>query len=203
MVRALLDGTKTQTRRAVKSQADSIEPHDGYPGEWLPWKDGERQASILCPYGIVGDRLWVRETWAWSPLASMGPSPDHKQFLVYAADDSAVGYEFPARPSIHMFRWASRIILKIADVRVERLQDISDEDVLAEGTPGMVCGRYQCARCNGHGRNHTWPTGCPHCNGTGDNASVRYAALWDSINGEGSWDANPWVWCLTFNRIRS
>jgi hypothetical protein len=105
----------------------------------------------------------------------MPPSPDYKQFLVYAVDDPAVGYEFRARPSIHMPRWASRITLEITDVRVERLQDIGTDDARAEG---MI------------GDENDSPTG-------------HYETLWDKLNAKRGfgWDVNPWVWALTFRLV--
>lgn len=175
MVRALLDGRKTQTRRIVKPQADSIEPHDGYPGEWSPWKDGERQASILCPYGVSGDRLWVRETTIIAPKrwndgygATHVDAEGDKRIVQYLATspsrDAAKAYNLKATPTIHMPRWASRITLELTDVRVHRLLDITEDDARAEGA---------------------------------ENARA-FVTLWDSINGKGSWDASPWVWALTF-----
>jgi hypothetical protein len=178
MVRALLAGTKTQTRRALKQvqvrSAAMPEP------EW-------RSVHTLCPYGQPGDRLWGRETWCdWCPLwngawcghgTTEGMAKDHEVY--FAADDPATwkrGRPSKWRPSIFMPRWASRITLVITGVRVERLQDITRGDAMAEG--------------------------CPFANmARGEDPRVWYEHLWCDLNGPGSWDANPWVWCLTFRRI--
>lgn len=162
MVRALLDGTKTQTRRVARPKR-SIEP-----------------MTDECPYGAPGDRLWVRETFAIYANGSVvyrasaeGLDPRSEQVLC-------------ARwlPSIHMPRAASRLTLEITDVRVERLQKISEADAEAEGVAFM--------------RKH------PDIDET-LTASQLYAALWDSINekrGYG-WDANPWVWVVSFKVVRA
>jgi hypothetical protein len=177
MVRALLAGTKTQTRRALKVQpADT--PHAGQasrnragtrPVFYAAWEKRAADGSTICicPYGVPGDRLWVRESFA--PLT---------KGYAYRADQ--IWNAPPAdrwRPSIHMTRAASRITLEITDVRVERLQDISNADAIAEGI----------AR------------GGPE--NPDDIERNEYRALWESINGPGSWDANPWVWCLSFRRV--
>ena len=126
----------------------------------------------VCPYGRVGDHLWVRETWAPHTWPPTGPS------YQYAADD-----QYPAperwRPSIHMPRAASRITLEVVSVRVERLNDISEEDAIAEGCPYGVGG---------------WMVDPA----VGDK---QFPTLWERINGPGSWDANPWVWVVEFKRI--
>lgn len=142
-------------------------------------------ATAFCPYGQPGDRLWVRETWQ-GPLIDeeleeeFHQSPDYfkkPEFCAYRATDTldainADGEALGWRPSIHMPRWASRILLEVTSVRVERLQDISEADAEAEGPP-------------------------KHFNSWRDN----FCALWQKINGDGSWDANPWVWAIEFNRM--
>jgi hypothetical protein len=200
MVRAILAGTKTQTRRVVKAAPEGwapIGPEVFSPtvvdrhGDEQPGPDaygaGNEDGSewIRCPYGQPEDRLWVRETWA---------RDDEDGALMYRAD---LGRDMNAdaweqgriegvprcrwRPSIHMPRWASRIALEITGVRVERLQDISDADAKAEGCPG------------GHGA----------IKGYGYSATSveHYRTLWEQINGPGSWDANPWVWVVGFRRV--
>ena len=183
MVRALLNGTKTQTRRAVKAKH-------------LPWLensvlnflDGKWNQRPL-PYGKPGDRLWVRETWAHEIHALAAMREEDGPFA-YAATDSVqhrLGEKW--RPSIFMPRWASRITLEITRVLVERLQDISEEDAIAEG----------CAK-NHNG--YYW--GGPHAvSGLKQMATAvsAYQDLWESINGPGSWDANPWVWVIEFKRV--
>lgn len=185
MVRALLAGRKTQTRRVVKGQAL----------EWL--ESGFTPAftaepgNFLCPYGYAGDRLWVRETHAIVPRTAYAMSEGVQQTLkpgdahdaaVYAADWQRSG---PGRwrPSIHMPRWASRLTLEITDVRIQRLLDCSDADAQAEGlqwvTPGMWC------------VDRTLPI-ITH------EPRPAYFELWDHINGAGAAAANPWVWVVSF-----
>ncbi len=176
MVRALLAGTKTQTRRVVK----------GWPLEWL--KPGMFTPEYValpengaCPYGQPGDRLWVRE--AWTTHACF----DHirageltTRSLHYQADGRIqTGRN---RAAMHMPRWASRITLEVTGVRVERLQDISEADAQAEGCA------LECMT----------PTGDD--SGSAIHGPGGYMALWESINGPGSWDANPRVWVVEFRR---
>ena len=191
MVRALLTGTKTQTRRPLRE------------GAWLDPKEGVIRMcsvgngvtgfqSVACPYGAPGDQLWVREQFAGSiayerhgyPLREWGNK------IWYCADgEPRSGQWTRPRPSIHMPRSLSRITLELTDVRVERLQDISEADALAEGvTPKWEPG------CSGRlmeaiGGFSFRP------------AASAYADLWEQINGAGSWDANPWVWALSFKRV--
>lgn len=223
MVRAILAGQKSQTRRAVKSPhvEDAAAWADLGGGRWESGMAGDygRLAHcevVKCPHGPVGRRLWVRETWHQCPHCERTVSyraGGWREAPSGAPDDAGDRCDDDTRPlspkceahgwkpSIHMPRWASRITLEVTRVRVERVGDISGEDVAAEGTPGMVCGRYQCARCNGSGRNVTWPDGCPGCNGTGVDAGAHYRHLWDSINGAGSFAASPWVWVYDFRRV--
>ena len=182
MVRAILAGAKTQTRRVMKGTQ--------------PWgmKDGRPEWAIAgseprCPYGVLGDRLWVRETWAQNENQLSETRMDRS--YAYAADNAGRaldnGGEKPWRPSIHMPRWASRITLEVTGVRVERLQDISEADAIAEGISfSAAFGGY-----------HTEDGRHFHCT----DPIESYASLWDSIHGAGSWDANPFVWCVSFKRI--
>ena len=209
MVRAVLDGSKTQTRRVGKIQSQDFvglkaeavrhatlgyqiqATYDAYPG-----RGTARHAICACPFGQPGDRLWVRETWYCDDYqVSRGPylKPDDLDVvearecgtLVYAADGLApYETEQPAwRPSIHMPRWASRITLEITGVRVERLQDISEADAQAEGCA------LECMT----------PIGDD--SGSAIHGPGGYIALWESINGPGSWDLNPWVWVVEFRRL--
>jgi hypothetical protein len=187
MVRAILEGRKTQTRRVVKHQGDmEFDPADPHFGPyWLSYAtDAEGEdARVRCPYGKPGDRLWVRETWAvqheydaFAP-SEIGASARWR----YAATEDLGGLR--KRPSIFLPRRGSRITLEITDVRVERLQKISEADAIAEGvTPTMPiygdCGGFE----HQGGRDAFW-------------------RLWQSINGAGSWDANPWVWVVEFQRV--
>lgn len=172
MVRAILAGNKTQTRRLVKPQPQCF-IGSGLPGGWTPAvADGEGMRALKCPYGQPGDRLWVREAFCDDWKQSHG--------IVYRADGGLDADMFDAgckwRPSIHMPRLASRITLEIVGVRVKRLQDISEDDTVAEGIPeGEVS--------------------------PADAGRFAYRLLWESINGPGSWDANPWVWAIEFKRL--
>ena len=199
MVRAILDGTKTQTRRVVKHKIIGPNPptgifdwHHPRTDEWMGAhgggiKFGLTNAARLCPYGQPGDRLWVREAWRTSPDANAIPPRDlHDSCVItYEADDGAIAGWGKYRPGMFMPRWASRITLEIVGVRVERLQDISDSDAFAEGVEKTSYGCHKHAP-GGHG--------CM----TGRDG---YRELWESINGPGSWDANPFVWVVEFKRI--
>lgn len=200
MVRALLAGTKTQTRRVVKARKDPDFGCRMSPGEIA----GDEHAERLCPYGQPGDRLWVRETWYCDDYrVQRGPylKPDDLDInearedgtLVYAADGlRPYEAEQPVwKPSIHMPRWASRITLEITGVRVERLQDISEADAFAEGVE--FCG-FDCEE--------DWRRfGVENCL----DARFRHAyrVLWEQLNGSCSWDANPWVWVVQFKRVEA
>ncbi|MBG6450258.1 hypothetical protein I5K48_04220 [Pseudomonas aeruginosa] len=175
MVRAILEVRKTVTRRVVKpKQAGRITGAAG-PGmaaEYLGVdNDGSDCFSLLqCPYGQPGDRLWGREAWAQVKVAQ---APG-ENWVVYRELDNRTDYGGPWRPSIHMPRWASRILLEITAVRVERLHDLSDPDVLAEG--------------------------CSHSEmQSGDSLVSVLARLWQSTGGD--WAANPWVWVVEFKRV--
>jgi hypothetical protein len=174
MVRAILDGSKTQTRRTFKGTTEHKGPYNP------AYMEAHQQANgwgSICPYGAPGDRLWVRETFAQDVAGCPGG-------ISYRADHFDPKGDGPAhpmkwRPSIFIPRWASRILLEITDVRVQRLQEISDEDARAEGAIGALN------------------------DSIGDNwcACEAFAALWESINGPDSWHANPWVWAITFQRL--
>lgn len=187
MVRALLDGSKTQTRRIVKPNYQEMgERDDGSAWPWSEHPDTAADHWHACPYGQPGDRLWVRETYA-----------DAGCRLTYRADldDGAHCMVKKWTPGIHMFRADSRILLEIVSVRVERLQAISEADSLAEGIQRRQV-RPRDARLGGQG-----------VYGTGDEndwagtARQAYEHLWEQINGAGSWDANPWVWVVEFKRV--
>lgn len=188
MVRALLAGTKTQTRRAIKAPASvtSFQHFDGV--RWDRMQGTQRGDTINCPYGQPGDQLWVRETFR-RDLDRL----HSRKLIEYAADDQwrdagqASAFDFPDigwRPSIHMPRSASRITLEVTGVRIERLQDISEADALAEGV-------------NVHPDHHGKPR-------TSIYSPVQaYRDLWEQINGPGSWDANPWVWVVEFKHLEA
>jgi len=190
MVRALLDGRKTQTRRVAKL-TDAA--HVKEPGKHRRWHPADPEARLACPYGQPGDHLWVREAWRTvagaddiSPRNLMNVEP----YTHYEADDNGTGMG-RLRPSIHMPRWASRITLEITGVRVERLQDISEADAKAEGA------KFHDGRGIGHsGWRHDYKD-------VHSDARSSYARLWQAINGPGSWDTNPWVWVVEFKRLKS
>lgn len=191
MVRAILEGRKTVTRRAVKDTgfyAIDAAIH----GNEVALR--EREAlSTRCPFGQPGDRLWVRETWGLQVRSYGGGAGE---FIVYRATNpdaiycrSSEGREYPVKwkPSIHMHRHSSRILLEITAVRVERLQDISEEQALAEGVRGEPCD---------HARQACSDIGC-----WGDTAKGAFGFLWEQLNGAGAWQANPWVWVVEFKRV--
>lgn len=197
MVRAILDGRKTQTRRIVKLPV--IDKDIGCELSGSELAGSQRDALRHCPHGQPGDRLWVREAWQ-GPLLDEhdideyrenGPELFQKsQYCAYRATDKldAIdedGKELGWRPSIHMHRWASRITLEITGVRVERLKDISEADAIAEG----IQKAWQYADC------YYTPSGDFAC------AQVAFQRLWESIYRPGSWDANPWVWVIEFKRV--
>lgn len=210
MVRAILDGTKTQTRRVVKTQPVDID-EDGPYTQVLksvgPISFADRKHAV-CPYGAVGDTLWVRETWFSAPGYRAGD--EHVAPIGFAADGKPPHPSYSKRPSIFMPRWASRITLEITDVRVERLQDISEEDARAEGLTGWAKGRswipdgpplvkYGIADSDGlpgSGETDAWPW-TDWC----VSPVAAYAKLWDSINAKRApWESNPWVWVVSFKQ---
>ena len=203
MVRALLSGRKTQTRRPVKFPV-----HDKNLGCELAGNElaGELSAGnyLNSAFGKPGDRIWVRETFQ-GPLFDYDlmdsyckdPTPFEKpEFCVYKADGVPAPEFYDAddelhccwRPSIHMPRWASRILLEITDVRVERLNAISEEDARAEG---IIDGG--CLNCG-----EPEPCGCANPE---PDATDAFAYLWQSIYGQDNWNANPWVWVIEFKRV--
>lgn len=186
MVRAILEGRKTQTRRACKPQPDA--GCIGNIGPGIPFIRGERR-DIRCPYGQAGDWLWVRETFGYL-RQFYECDADASGSVIYRADGEPKGCHGTAwRPSIHMPRWASRIHLEVIDIRVERLNDISEADARAEGA------MYHDGQGIGHsGWRHDYKD--VHAD-----ARSSFARLWQEINGPGSWAANPWVWVVEFKRV--
>lgn len=215
MVRALLDGRKCQTRRAIKPQPVIDGGWEGPPGWALFWKENEdglspEELARLCPYGQPGDLLWVRETfstgWNLNPHTdkpidedSEGrPVPIHAFYRAtepenfrWLGDYGNLTENIPWKPSIHMPRWASRLTLELTEVRVERLQDISEADAIAEGCNAGWLGDALPDTPIGGGFTISSP-------GTYASAAGQYQILWNSINGPDSWDADPWVWVLGF-----
>jgi len=206
MVRAILDGTKSQTRRIVKPQPESGCKIGTYTTldsiEWITVDgDGPVDApNITCPYGQPGDRMWVRETWAW-----YGDITDH-EVVLWRADAEYTLEERggqPWRPSIHMPRWASRITLEITGVRVERLQAITEADAKAEGIERIHAGCHSAWKnylFKGDPKKGQEITDKEHRIVGYKSPIASYQSLWNSINGPGSWDANPLVWVIEFKR---
>ncbi|MFU3865757.1 hypothetical protein ACM7G7_03885 [Pseudomonas aeruginosa] len=206
MVRAILEGRKTVTRRVMKPQPTPCKDgghhwpcniHQSMLHVERELQNGEGcwcgLAEAACPYGQPGDRLWVRETWGLQVRSYGGGAGE---FIVYRATNpdaiycrSSEGREYPVKwkPSIHMHRHSSRILLEITAVRVERLQDISEEQALAEGVRSEPCD---------HARQACSDIGC-----WGDTAKGAFGFLWEQLNGAGAWQANPWVWVIEFKRV--
>ncbi|MFW3691214.1 hypothetical protein [Klebsiella pneumoniae] len=207
MVRALLSGRKTQTRRPIKwKQTRFTEIGEREDGSKWPWSEDAEHACDFwhpCPFGAVGDRIWVRETWGvvshafsddglmidWvpdRPATAIHEMPFgngyYSGYAIYAADGDFTwgdddGYEDGRscwKPSIHMPRAASRILLEITDVRVERLRSMSQDDARAEGVIA-ASGPME--------------------------AGLAFRELWESIYGEEGWKSNPWVWVIEFKRV--
>lgn len=197
MVRSLLDGTMMQTRRVVKHAEFGASDTFGYDWHFrdkrMLWQDQTNEQMLeRCPHGVIGDQLWVRETWG--VLYEQFINESHEPTFWRAdysdsdlAEQKAGTLWLPHwRPSIHMFRNRSRITLEITGVRVERLQDITAADALAEGVIQLPDGGYSL----------------PDTRHYSDNPDESYASLWESINGAGSWDANPWVWVVEFKKVK-
>lgn len=183
MVQAILQGRKSQTRRIVKPQPDEngmsymanapLDWNYERDGEWKPWffdtDEGERYA-IHCPYGNPGDILWVRETFSLSN--DINGNFNH---FNYKADNDPLNSIVKWKPSLFMPRAACRLRLEIINIKVERLQDISEEDAKAEGVETL--GLYPGYDISYRG---------------------KFEGLWNSINGNESWEMNPWVWVIEF-----
>ncbi len=233
MVRAILDGRKTQTRRIMKVQpesnqlgllliTDSTKHSDIGKYHWAESNatgNHVRSKLFSSPFGAVGERIWVRETWAtlgnedgcyvdWEDNLCKGDERSAARIYrasceqrpgdygLWSIPDDAYWkphtkehkFEGAWRPSIHMPRWASRILLEITDVRVERLNAISEEDARAEG---IIDGG--CLNCG-----EPEPCGCANPE---PDATDAFAYLWQSIYGQDNWNANPWVWVIEFKRV--
>ncbi|HFT1542582.1 TPA: hypothetical protein ACH27N_001597 [Klebsiella quasipneumoniae subsp. similipneumoniae] len=229
MVRAILAGRKTQTRRIMKVQpSEAFTPMNmaldtDYKARWytpgVVDKDGYLQPAskevfgvsnenegYSCPFGAVGDRIWVRETarceWqrgdfkdaAFETGVTYKADGEHQSFRsaeqhkTFPRRSHAANGDLAWHPSIHMPRWAIRILLEITDVRVERLNAISEEDARAEG---IIDGG--CLNCG-----EPEPCGCANPE---PDATDAFAYLWQSIYGQENWNANPWVWVIEFKRV--
>ena len=191
MIRAILEGRKTQTRRVMNPQPEGgldftpFAPFGVVNGKGNP---------LICRYGAAGEHLWVRETWCEVDDTDLAGERwvDYRATPKYSVSHPAGWENAPDdpealkwRPSIHMPRWASRITLEITDVRVERLQDISRNDARAEGVAHQMVS--SAALELDDLPEDSWVGG--------------FRWLWQSINGPDSWDANPWVWVIEFRRV--
>jgi hypothetical protein len=217
MVRAILDGSKTQTRRIMKPQPEPCEHRGGHS-----WPSNNHQSMLhiedemqkwtglagdACPYGDIGERIWVRETFCKVDYSGYGDPAevwvDYRATPKYKASHPAGWDNDPHnedalkwKPSIHMPRWASRINLEITAVRVERLNDISEADACAEGIECEPCDQTVCFK------NYMAEYWIPAWGDTIDTAAIlSFESLWESINGAGSWQENPWVWVIEFKRV--
>lgn len=188
MVRAILSGQKTQTRRPVKPIPVYPDTFDGlrreiHDGQVLFWAYGaELPAHIFrCPCGQPGDRLWVRETFREYYPKGGWPAPKalYKADGIARLEDTETGKTIPWRASIHMPRSLSRITLEITDINVERVQDITEEEVIKEGVVDPIMGTY------------------------GLNPITIFSDLWETLYARrgSSWKENPWVWAITFRRV--
>lgn len=246
MVRATIEDRKHQTRRTGGLKAlnegyyrDRISKVEVRDGSWCFWEVGHGSSALpvvilKCPIGVTGDRLWVRETWAvgkvfnkQAPHSLYQPTEEDQLAIDYSANETRIWdkeNQGKWRPSIHMPRWASRITLEITDVRVQRLQYISEEDAKAEGVdwseekPMEYWEGYDKTFADRYGNaSHRmierdgvepppkWmdePRIHKGSRGLNFPAKTAFKWLWNQITGEGSWDANPWVWVITFKRIK-
>lgn len=177
MVRAILEGRKTQTRRIMKPQPVALTDDHTHKA----WQNCGDPRAQRCPYGQPGDRLWVRETWGVLHDCYLKDADEPTWWRADFSKRDEEGQIMPRwRPSIYMPKTRSRITLEITGVRVERLKDISEEDAKAEGARPWLHPLHP----NGENRRHIY----------------GFSALWESINGLDSWAANPWVWVVEFKR---
>lgn len=199
MVRALLDGSKTQTRRVVTAKHIGLPPGMS-PSVLLDEFEGPI-VGFSCPYGEAGDRLWVREAFMHTP-AKYEPMMSMTVPLVraetsyradFAGDSTGLGW----KPSIHMPRNLSRITLEVVSVRVERLQDISEDDAMAEGIHKYP---HQWRDCEYPLPDIAYEA-APGSAMRHSSSVAAYRDLWEQINGLGSWEANPWVWVVEFRKV--
>lgn len=206
MVKAILEGRKTQTRRPIKGNPNFVRWCPLQPGyRYDGWED-EHGRPLPCPFGTVGDRLWVRETWG---IWALDILPFPAAYIAYKANGTSlpiqekdclkfqftsvpdVGYHNPNvwRPSIHMPRWASRITLEVVNVRVERVQEISEEDADKEGATAIAPGYEEIM--------YSWFEGNKVVTSRDSRDWFKYK--WNSIYK--NWDQNPWVWVVEFKVV--
>lgn len=231
MVRAILEGQKTQTRRAIKKagcQCGAWIPKEmpattpegwqttGHSGKWWCECCSSDQDAVTCPYGVPGDRLWVREAfrywydedglWDCIDYSAGGPAmkPEGLDFDTGMRFDERCSAVSKFCPSIHMPRWASRITLEVTDVRVDRVQDISARDCIAEGIEPFATNGVAPFTMDANRSSIT--TFRDYLTGTRDrSARASFESLWRSINDKRGygWDANPWVWVVGFRMVEA
>ena len=198
MIQAILSGSKTQTRRLLKAKTLRDLELGHQLGECFALEDPRSidcgYIQSFCPYGQIGDQLWVRESWYQKGTVCRSyPDDDeyhffgHKQAAYVADGDAPKDWTVKKRPSIHMPRWASRIQLEITNIRVERLNDISEQDAAAEGIENIQSSPEFSE----------W-----YGTKSGGNSYAAFKYLWLSINGPDSWAMNPWVWVVEFKVIQ-
>lgn len=206
MVKAILDGHKSMTRRVLKVQpewVDSKNPMVSSGWSYVNPKSSQKLSSypnakdfgealagvIKCSYGQIGDRLWVRETWSTHACFDDVKPKDLTVRSVHYWANGLV-QTGKKRPSIFMPRWACRILLEITEIRVERLNQISREEAVKEGLLKLpATGRYVINQ------------GDQYFGMASNNPCEVFEWLWESINGEGSWATNPWVWVICFKKL--
>lgn len=204
MVRAILEGRKTMTRRIMKPQpVDGTWKHPRIKMGYFKCESGDRP-SVFGAY-VPGDTLWVRETWSYAtgPNRDEPDDPEHHKIIYreqWVRENPDINLDGCWKPSIFMPRFAARISLRVTDVRVERLQDITEEDAIAEGVEPHLDGWYPYGRAIAFwkGAQADVPAQC--C----ITARDSFEGLWDSLNAKRGfpWASNPWVWVVSFERVQ-
>jgi hypothetical protein len=208
MVQSILDGRKDMTRRTRglskvnKSPNEWEAKHMGGDLFCFFAKDGSRRIEVKSPYGNPGDVLWVREAFAYTQfmfdksLITGRGEVGIPESIIYRADDTDKDWDGKWKPSIHMPKEAARIWLKVVSVKLERAHDISEEDAVREGIEYVVselCQGYKDYEGTG-----TTIGGFKVSTSVVDNPKQSFESLWISINGQESWDSNPWVWVIEY-----
>jgi hypothetical protein len=210
MIQAKLAGRKTQTRRLVKYPIADRPAGYAYAqvaivdgSAHFTWKDFPEHKGVFikCPYGQPGDLLWARETWTLldttrTVIYTRSKGFSEKPKVMYRADGDVKGFKW--KPSIHMPKFAARIWDRVVSIRVERLQDITEDDAIAEGIEELLQSRAQRAE---NGRMFRDYSKKPEMFNDGLSAVKSYQSLWTKINGPGSWQNNEWVWVVVTENI--
>lgn len=213
MIQAILNGSKTQTRRVIKEQFKECKHHLFVEANWKNESsdfvindegyaycklcgngvnDSNNFKGVKCPYGKIGDVLWVRETFVQYPVVGKNSTETETE---YKADESPIKFRW--KPGIHMPKEACRLFLKIKDIRVERLQDISEQDAICEGVIKDIKLPIADFKTKMLYRNYYKKSESVGC----EDSRSSFMTLWKSINGEESWCSNPYVWVIEFERI--